>query len=115
MTDITFDSLPNAVTQIFTKLENIERLLDKLSDDPQQESDHWLDLNDLVQYDPEKRSKQTFYGYVHKRTIPFHKSEKKIIFLKSEIDDWLKQGRRKTRAEIEAEAGQNLKIRRAVK
>ncbi len=48
MTDITFDSLPNAVTQIFTKLENIERLLDKLCDDSQPEHDRWLDLNDLV-------------------------------------------------------------------
>ncbi|MFC2080372.1 helix-turn-helix domain-containing protein, partial [Bacteroidota bacterium] len=63
----------------------------------------------------EKRSKATFYGYIHNRSIPFHKRSKKLVFLKSEIDDWLKAGRRKTRSEIESEAGQNLNIRRAAK
>ena len=81
----------------------------------QPEPDRFMDLNELVQYDPEKRSKPTFYGYIHDRTIPFHKRGKKVTFLKSEIDSWLKEGRRKTRSEIEADAGQNLKIRRAKK
>ena len=78
----------------------------------QPETDRFLDLNDLVRYDPEKRSKPTFYGYIHNRAIPFHKRGKKVTFLKSEIDSWLKEGRRKTRSEIEAGAIQNLIIRR---
>jgi hypothetical protein len=62
-----------------------------------------MDLNELVAYDPEKRTKNTFYGYIHKKTIPYHKRNKKVLFLKSEIDHWLKQGRRKTDAELDEE------------
>ncbi len=70
--------------------------------------DRWFDLNELVDYDPEKRSKPTFYNYVHKGTIPYHKRKKKLIFLKSEIDEWLKSGRVKTNAEIETDADDYL-------
>jgi len=71
---------------------------------PTETPDQWFDLNELVKYDPEKRTKPTFYGYIHKGIIPYHKRGKKLIFLKSEIDNWLRQGRKKTNAEIEANA-----------
>ncbi|MDR1342763.1 MAG: helix-turn-helix domain-containing protein [Prevotellaceae bacterium] len=32
----------------------------------------------------------------YQRSIPYHKKGKKLMFLKSEIDNWLKEGRRKT-------------------
>jgi hypothetical protein len=41
--------------------------------------------------------------------IPVHKGGKKLRFLKSEIDNWLRQGRKKSNAEIEVEADQYLK------
>jgi hypothetical protein len=41
---------------------------------------------------------------VNAGTIPVHKGGKKLRFLKSEIDAWLKQGRKKTLAETAAEA-----------
>jgi len=90
------------------RLSNIENLIldikhNPLSQNQSQQSDRWFDLNELVEYDPEKRSKPTFYGYVHEGTIPHHKRGKKLIFLKSEIDLWLKSGRVKTNTEIEAE------------
>ena len=108
MTEITFEKLPEAVSQIDKRLENIERLLLEKSNNNQPLPDCWFDLNELVTYDPEKRSKPTFYGYVHERAIPFHKRGKKITFLKSEIDAWLKQGRKQTNSEVETEAQQYL-------
>lgn len=66
--------------------------------------DRWFDLDELTDYDPEKRTRATFYGYVHRKEIPFHKRGKKLYFLKSEIDEWLKAGRKKTVDEIEADA-----------
>jgi excisionase family DNA binding protein len=86
----------------------------KTSPTPASHSDKWLDLNKLVEYDPEKRSKPTFYGYIHNNTIPYHKRGKKLIFLKSEIDEWLKSGRVKTNAEIEAEADQYLSTKKGL-
>src|SRR5664279_5268191 len=104
MNEITFESLPKAVTLLFDKLSNIERILLEKSNELQPQSDSWLDLNELVKYDPEKRTKPTFYGYVGDASIPFHKRGKKLIFLKSEIDAWLKDGRRRTLAETAMEA-----------
>lgn len=72
------------------------------------ETDRWFDLNDLINYHPDKPTKPTVYGWVNAGIIPVHKGGKKLRFLKSEIDNWLKQGRRKTIAEISNEAHQYL-------
>jgi excisionase family DNA binding protein len=72
------------------------------------ETDRWFDLNELCQYHPDKPTKPTVYGWVNARGIPVHKGGKKLRFLKSEIDDWLKQGRKKTWAETAKEAGNYL-------
>jgi len=66
--------------------------------------EQWLDLNDLIQYDPEKRTKPTWYSKISRNEVPHYKRGKKVYFLKSEIDEWLKQGKCKSNAEIEQEA-----------
>jgi excisionase family DNA binding protein len=81
----------------------------KQSSEPQPEPDRWFDLNELCQYIPDKPSKPTVYGWVSAGTIPVHKGGKKLRFLKSEIDNWLKQGRKKTLAETASEAETYLK------
>ena len=102
--EITFDQLPQAVAQVYKKLDQIEQLLLKNNSTPEPDPITWMDLEALIAYDPEKRAKTTFYAYVKRRQIPFHKRGKKIIFLRSEIDNWLKHGRQKTDTEISAEA-----------
>ena len=66
--------------------------------------DRWFDLTELCNYHPDKPTKATVYGWVNSRTIPVHKGGKKLRFLKSEIDSWLRQGRKKTLTEISCEA-----------
>jgi len=73
------------------------------------ETDRWFDLNELCNYLPDKPAKPTVYGWVHEGVIPCHKGAKKLRFLKSEIDSWLKQGRKKTLAETASEADIYLK------
>ena len=75
-------------------------------------TDCWFDLNELCIYHPDKPSKPTVYGWVNTGTIPVHKGGKKLRFLKSEIDNWLKQGRKKTFAETAKEAEIYLKKKR---
>jgi excisionase family DNA binding protein len=60
----------------------------------------------------DKPSKATVYGWVNAGTIPVHKGGKKLRFLQSEIDHWMKQGRRKTLNEIAGEAEQYLTKKR---
>ena len=103
MSDLTFDQLPTAVSGLYTKLENIERNIERLlqlKSDPPQQVDQWLDLTELCSYLPDKPAKATVYSWVHSSIIPFHKRSKKLFFLRSEINNWLKEGRRQTVEEI---------------
>ena len=51
-------------------------------------------------------AKATIYTKVHFRTIPFIKKEgtKKLFFSRKELLDWLRSGKKKTKAEIAQEA-----------
>lgn len=71
----------------------------------------WMDLDEVVKYDPEKRSKTTFYKYTSDpdSDFPFHKRGKKIVVLKSEFDEWLKTGKKNNRADIAKKVDNILK------
>ena len=49
-------------------------------------------------------AKQTVYGLVSRGEIPYIKKGNRLYFLRSEILDWLRQGRRPTRSEKENSA-----------
>lgn len=110
---IPFEKIPTAIGQLCEDMAFIKKFIEEFRNTPPPEPDRWFDLDELVAYDPHKRSKSTFYRYTREHTIPFHKGDqnRKLIFLKSEIDRWLKQGRHKTLAEISAEADTYLEKR----
>jgi excisionase family DNA binding protein len=95
--------------ELETLIENsIKKVLSTQNEQPT-ETDRWFDLTELCQYHPDKPTKQTVYGWVNAGLIPVHKGGKKLRFLKSEIDNWLKQGRKKTLAETASQADTYLK------
>lgn len=96
MENLTLESLPKAFTQLTNEVSEIKRLLLGKNNDVTTVTDRWFDLNELCEYHPDKPSKPTVYGWVSAGTIPVHKGGKKLRFLKSEIDNWLLQGRKKT-------------------
>jgi len=104
MENISFNTLPQAMEHLISKIEKIETLLSEKQ--PQQDSDQWLNLTALCEYHPDRPAKPTVYAWIGQRSIPYHKKGKKLMFLKSEIDAWLKSGRQKTADEIQAEAEQ---------
>jgi len=96
--------------ELETLIENsIKKVLSTQQAEQPTETDRWFDLNELCIYHPDKPSKPTVYGWVNAGIIPVHKGGKKLRFLKSEIDNWLRQGRKKKFAEIASEAEQYLK------
>ena len=106
---LTFEQLPEVVSELRDKVDFIERFLIERYNEPQPDSDKWLDIDQLIDYLPNKPAKSTIYGKVHLRHIPFHKQGKALIFRKSEIDAWLTLGRVKTVDEIESEAANYLR------
>ncbi len=105
---ITLKTL-RAFFQLPNEISEIKRLLLEKSNGQPPETDLWFDLSELCNYHPDKPSKPTVYGWVHAGLIPCHKGGKKLRFLKSEIDTWLKQGRKKTLVETAGDADAYLK------
>lgn len=101
---LTLETLPKAFALILNDVSEIKRLLLEKSEEQITNNDCWFDLTELCNYHPDKPSKPTVYGWVSAGVIPVHKSGKKLRFLKSEIDNWLMQGRKKTFAETTIEA-----------
>jgi hypothetical protein len=109
MQEINHNNLPQAVTELFNELSSIKSILLEKSNEQPTETDRWFDLNELCNYHPDKPSKPTVYGWVYAGIIPVHKGGKKLRFLKLEIDNWLRQGKKKTLAETASEAVQYCK------
>jgi len=102
MEQITFDKLPEAVGRLFLKLDSIEQLLRSHSADTQIEQDVLLTIqqaSELINL-----SVPTIYGLVSKGDIPVSKKGKRLYFSKKELLAWIQSGRKKTNAEIQAEA-----------
>jgi excisionase family DNA binding protein len=106
---LTLETLPKAFVSLTNEVSEIKRLLLERSNEQPAETVRWFDLHELCLYHPDKPSKPTVYSWVNAGLIPCHKGGKKLRFLKSEIDSWLKQGKKKTLVETAKEAEQYLK------
>ena len=98
--EINFNNLPEAVAALSDK---IDRLLSLQQNASSEHSVNWMTLEQTCAYIPGKPAKSTVYGLVSERGIPYHKKGKRLIFLKSEIDAWIIDGRRQTATEIKAQ------------
>jgi excisionase family DNA binding protein len=98
----TFDQLPQAVKELFDKVENIERLLLSQSNDPQPEADQLLTIGQASEI--LHLTVPTIYGLVQRAEVPVCKRGKRLYFSKQELTSWIMSGRKKTVAEIESEA-----------
>ena len=101
------EEMPQALNYLISKVESLEEMVNELSiqkDVPEQPE--WMNIDDLRQYLPSHPAKQTIYGWVNDKLIPYYKTSKKLSFKKSEIDDWLNQGHRKSTEELQREAGE---------
>ena len=108
MKNLTFDQLPQAVCDLYGKLESIEQLLLANNPNVKQEAEDLLTIEQACDF--LLLSKPTLYGYVSKNTIPFCKrpGSKRLWFSKQELTDWIKAGRKQTIAEIKTEVEQSL-------
>ena len=108
MKNLTFNELPQAVCELFGKLEAIEQLLKEGKANPSNETNDLLTIQEAGAY--LHLSVPTIYGYVSKSTIPYSKrpGSKRLWFSKQELTEWIKTGRNKTIAEVKVEVEQTL-------
>ncbi len=103
MEKVTLETLPNAVIQLWQKLEAIEQLILTRGESQPTETDQLLTIKQAGQLI--NLSVATIYGLVSKSEIPVSKKGKRLYFSKLELIEWVKTGRKKTQAEVAAEVG----------
>jgi hypothetical protein len=84
---------------IETRLSNIENLLLDLKHHPKAwnpipDEEVLFDIDEFRASLPENPAKQTVYGWVNDRKVPYEKYGKKLYFRKSSINKWLVNARK---------------------
>lgn len=101
----TLEEMPKALSYLINKVESLQQEVNTLRNKQQvSESPRWMNIDELCAYHPSHPKKQTVYEWVSKKTIPYHKMTKGLMFLQSENDEWLKSGARKTEEDLMREA-----------
>lgn len=104
--EISFDKLPQAVSEIYEKLVSIERLILQ-SKSEVVETDELFNIQQAAEF--LNLRVPTIYSLVSKSAIPNSKKGKRLYFSKLELLDWIKTGRNKTHEELDREAEQMTK------
>ncbi|WP_255498506.1 helix-turn-helix domain-containing protein [Alloprevotella sp. Lung230] len=107
---LRFDDIPEVLGWIKRKLVELDAKIDVIQGKKQLavEEDKWFSIQALSNYLPEHPAVQTIYSWTSAKRIPYHREDKRLRFLKSEIDAWLKkpEAHLKSIEQIEDEARQ---------
>jgi len=93
--------MDNPFEFIIERLNALDRKISVLMEsrgDKYQPQDDLLNIEEVARFINE--SKSSVYSRTSKRTIPFYKRGKKLLFKRSEVLAWLESGKKKTRAEL---------------
>lgn len=101
----SLEEMPRALTYLIEKVDSLQETVNNLRKKGRaSESPRWMNIDELCAYHPSHPKKQTVYEWVSKKTIPYHKMTKGLMFLQSEIDEWLKRGAQKSEEDLMREA-----------
>jgi len=91
----TSDELENLIQNCFRKA------MSEQTDKSETLKTEFLNLKEAAKY--LNLANQTIYGLTSKNEIPFLKRGKKLYFKKSELENWINEGKRKSIDEIKRE------------
>lgn len=91
MEGITFETLTRAVSELNRKMDLI---LSQTQNQKHENQDRLFTIEQFIEYLPEHPARQTVYGWVNARQVPYEKYGKRLYFRMSSIDKWICNGRR---------------------
>lgn len=107
MNILTFDQLPTAVTMLTKEVSELKRLLTEKQGQPTtNQPEQFLTIQEASVF--LNLTVPTLYSKVSKGELPVMKRSKRLYFSRTELMDYLKDGRKKSNSEIEAEAVEYL-------
>ena len=108
--EISFENLPSAVAHLNNQVEELKELILRKESVSIPQKKTPIDIEKACEIIG--KAKPTVYTLVRTRQIPCYKSGKKLYFFEDELLEWIRNGRRKTMVEIEAEATKNFRRNR---
>ncbi|WP_017732238.1 helix-turn-helix domain-containing protein [Nafulsella turpanensis] len=101
--NLTFDQLPKAVTMLTQEVSELKKLLlEKREQHPANAPEQLLTVQEAAEF--LNLTVPTIYSKVSKGELPVMKRSKRLYFSRTELLDYLKEGRKKSNAEIESDA-----------
>jgi len=101
--NLTFESLPKAVTMLTNEISELKRLLlEKREQQQTEQPEQFLNIQEAAQF--LNLTVPTIYSKVSKRELPCMKRGKRLYFSSTELMEYIKEGRKKSYDEIEQEA-----------
>jgi excisionase family DNA binding protein len=109
---LTFDQLPAAVTALTQEVNDLKRLFVERQEQhhPTSQPDDLLTVQQAAEF--LHLSVPTVYAQVSRGELPVMKQRKRLYFSREELTAYLREGRRKTSSEIEAETEAYLSNRK---
>jgi len=98
MEQFGFDKLPEIIRQLFEKVEHIEAMLMNIQSEKQQDDAKLMNIAEAANY--LNVTVASLYSMTSRRLIPFNKPGRRLYFVKSDLDQWIKSAKRKTHDEI---------------
>lgn len=108
--EISFENLPSAVAHLNNQVEELKELILRKESVSIPQKKTPIDIEKACEIIG--KAKPTVYTLVRTHQIPCYKSGKKLYFFEDELLEWIRNGRRKTMVEIEAEAAKNFRRNR---
>ena len=103
METLTFDQLPQAVTMLTKEVSELKCLLIEKQEQPTTDQpEQFLTIQEAAEF--LSLTVPTMYSKVSKGELPVMKRSKRLYFSRTELLEYLKDGRKKSNAEIEQEA-----------
>ncbi|WP_294316274.1 helix-turn-helix domain-containing protein [uncultured Chryseobacterium sp.] len=106
--EINFENLPKAIAFLNDQIAELKSMVEN-----SKPSEKTLDKKIPIDIDAAcqilSKAKPTVYTLVRTRKIPCYKSGKKLYFFEDELLEWIRNGKRKTLAEIETEASKTYR------
>ncbi|WP_292901699.1 helix-turn-helix domain-containing protein [Nonlabens sp.] len=100
--NLTFNDLPKAVTMLTKEVGELKRLLIEKQEQPTTPPEQLLNVQEAAHF--LNLTVPTIYSKVSKNELPVMKRSKRLYFSSTELMEYLKDGRKKSNAEIEQEA-----------
>ncbi|MDB5287366.1 MAG: hypothetical protein JWR05_2315 [Mucilaginibacter sp.] len=104
MEPFNFNELPEVVRRLFEKVERIEIMLEQFEPKEDDENE-LLNIQEAAAF--LKVSVAAIYTKVSRKEIPVSKPGRRLYFNKTELKDWIRQGKRKTLNELMTDRDQS--------